>query len=88
MPPEYQVLLRKRARKGWAEVCARDPLGASEVLCFLQTTPERRVPGKVKKLRGKLQGLLQYDVNYSDRVRYWVDRENRIVWVEYAGPHP
>jgi hypothetical protein len=46
------------------------------------------VPGKVKKLKGKLKGLLQYDVNYSDRVWYWVDRENNVVWVEYAGPHP
>jgi len=47
-----------------------------------------RIPGKIKKLRGKLRGLLQYSVNYSDRVQYWVDKEEGIVWVEYAGPHP
>ncbi|MCX6031121.1 MAG: hypothetical protein NT169_17715 [Chloroflexi bacterium] len=88
MPPDYDVRLRKQAAKGWSVVCARDPQGATEALRFLQTTPERRVPGKVKKLKGKLQGLLQYDVNYSDRIQYWVDRESQIVWVEYAGPHP
>ncbi len=88
MPADFDVRLRKQAAKGWSDVCARDPQGAAETLRFLQTTPERRVPGKVKKLKGKLQGLLQYDVNYSDRIQYWVDRENQIVWVEYAGPHP
>jgi mRNA-degrading endonuclease RelE of RelBE toxin-antitoxin system len=88
MSPEYEVRLRKGAREGWHDICARDPHGATETLRFLRTTPERRVPGKVKKLRGKLQGLLQYDVNYSDRVQYWVDTENHIVWVEFAGSHP
>jgi len=87
MSPEYEVRLRKKVRKGWRDVCTRDPQGAAEALRFLRTTPERRVPGKVKKLRGKLKGLLQYDVNYSDRIQYWVDKENNIVWVEYAGSH-
>ena len=88
MSPEYEVRLRKKARKGWQAICTRDPRGAAEMLQFLQRTPERRIPGKTKKLRGKLKGLLQYDVNYSDRVQYWVDKENNIVWVEYAGAHP
>ena len=88
MPPKYEVRLRKTTRKGWQGICARDPQGAQEVLQFLRTTPARRVPGKVKKLKGKLKGLLQYDVNYSDRVQYWLDKENNVVWVEYAGPHP
>jgi len=88
MSPEYEVRLRRKARKGWDDICARDPQGANETLQFLRATPERRVPGKVKKLRGKLEGLLQYDVNYSDRIRYWVDKESNTVWVEYAGHHP
>ena len=88
MSPDYQVRLRKQCQKGWQDICARDPQGAAAVLEFLRTTPERRAPGKVKKLKGKLAGLLQYDVNYSDRVQYWVDKENNIVWVEYAGPDP
>lgn len=88
MPPEYEVRLRKKVRKDWRDVCIRDPQGAAEALRFLRNTPEQRVPGKVKKLRSKLKGLLQYDVNYSDRIQYWVDKENNIVWVEWAGPHP
>ena len=88
MPPEYEVRLRKKTRKGWQGICARDHQGALEALRFFQTTPGRRVSGKVKKLKGKLKGLLQYDVNYRDRVQYWIDKENNIVWVEYAGPHP
>jgi len=31
--------------------------------------------------------LLQYDVNYRDRIQYWIDKESNVVWVEYAGPH-
>lgn len=88
MPREYEVRLRKSAQKGWREICVRDPQGAVETLRFLQSTPEQRVPGKVKKLKGRLRGLLQYDVNYSDRVQYWVDKESGVVWVEYAGAHP
>lgn len=88
MPTTYEIVLRRSAKKGWRDICARDPNAAAETLHFLQNTPEMRIPGKVKKLRGKLRGLLQYDVNYSDRVQYWVDRERGIVWVEYAGPHP
>jgi hypothetical protein len=63
MPPDYQVRLRIKCKKGWQDVCARDPQGAAAALEFLHTTPERRVPGKVKKLKGKLAGLLQYDVS-------------------------
>ena len=88
MSPEFEVQLRKKAGKGWDDILARDPKGAAETLQFLKTSPERRVPGKVKKLKGKLKGLLQYDVNHSDRIQYWVDKENKIVWVEYAGSHP
>ena len=87
MPPEYEIQLRKKTRKGWQNICARDPQGALEALRFLHTTPDRRVPGKVKKLKGKLMGLLQYDVNYRDRIQYWIDKESNVVWVEYAGPH-
>ena len=88
MPTRYEVVLRHSAKKGWRDICALDPNGAAETLHFLQNTPEMRIPGKVKKLRGKLRGLLQYNVNYSDRVQYWVDKERGTVWVEYAGPHP
>ncbi|MBU0567828.1 hypothetical protein KJ693_05065 [bacterium] len=88
MPSKYKVVRRKAVKKGWLDICARDPKGAAEVLQFLETTPELRVPGKVKKLRGRLKGLLQYDVNYKDRVQYWVNKSEGKVMIEYAGPHP
>ncbi len=89
MPAQYKVLLRnKTAQKGWQEICQRDAQGAAQAWQFLTATPETRLPGKVKRLKGKWAGLLQYDVNYSDRLQYWVDQETHTVWVEYAGPHP
>lgn len=89
MSEKYKVVFRnKTAVKGWQEICIRDPKGAAETLMFLENTPELRLPGKVKKLRGKWKGLLQYDVNYGDRIHYWVNKGNATVYVEYAGPHP
>lgn len=88
MLSKYKVVRRKAAKKGWLDICVRDPKGAAEALQFLETTPELRMPGKVKKLKGKFKGLLQYDVNYKDRVQYWVNKSKGIVMVEYAGPHP
>jgi len=32
MPPEYEVRLRKKVKKGWRDVCIRDPQGAAEAL--------------------------------------------------------
>ncbi len=88
MANKFRVMLRKRAVKGWQDLTARNPQGVAEILRFLQTTPELRVPGKVKKLKGKLKGLLQYDVTFSDRIQYWVDKGQSVVWIEYAGSHP
>jgi len=88
VPKTYDVVLRHSARKGWQDICRRDPTGAGEAYQHLHTTPTLRVPGKVKKLRGKWVGLLQYRVNRSDRLQYWVDEEAKVVYVEYAGPHP
>jgi mRNA-degrading endonuclease YafQ of YafQ-DinJ toxin-antitoxin module len=55
---------------------------------FLPNTPLLRVPGKVKKLKGEYAGILQYNVTYSVRVRYFVDEKENIVYVDYIGPHP
>lgn len=88
MQPEYEIVLRRSAKKGWKDICKRDPRGASEVYEHLRRAPTLRAPGKVKKLKGKWAGLLQYRVNQSDRVQYWVDEDAGVVYVEYAGPHP
>jgi hypothetical protein len=36
----------------------------------------------------KWAGLLQYRVNRSDRLQYWVDEGAGVVHVEFAGSHP
>ena len=87
MPKTYEVVLRRSAKKGWQDICRRDPTGTAEAYQHLRP-PVSRVPGKVKKLRGRWAGLLQYRVNRSDHLQYWVDEEVEVVYVEYAGPYP
>ena len=53
-----------------------------------QPTNTRITNGKAKKLKGDLKDLYQYDVSYEDRVRYSVDKGNRIVKVVFAKGHP
>ena len=57
---------------------------------FLKQQPTNTLitNGKIKKLRGALKHLYQYDVSYRDRVRYSVDKEGRIVEVVFAKGHP
>jgi len=73
---------------GWQDICRCDPTGTAEAYRYFRTTPTLRVPGKVKKLRGKWAGLLQHRVNRSGRLQYWVDEDAEVVYVEYAGPYP
>jgi mRNA-degrading endonuclease RelE of RelBE toxin-antitoxin system len=57
---------------------------------FLKQHPTniRITNGKIKKLKGDLKNIYQYDVSYKDRVRYTVDKENRMVKVVFAKGHP
>jgi mRNA-degrading endonuclease RelE of RelBE toxin-antitoxin system len=61
-----------------------------EIRKFLEENPKDRskAPGKVKKLRGRLKRLLQYDITDSDRLWYEVDSNEKAVYIEYIGPHP
>ena len=53
-----------------------------------QPTNTRITDGKVKKLKGDLKHLHQYDVSYKDRIRYSIDKGHRIVRVVFAKGHP
>ncbi len=57
---------------------------------FLLNNPEDRLKsgGKLKKLKGKLAGILQYDITDEARVWYVVDKTSRIVRIRYLGHHP
>jgi hypothetical protein len=74
----------------WQALEATYPDEMAWLKTFLRTQPTntRITNGKCKKLKGDLKHLLQYDVGYSDRVRYSVDKANLEVKVVYAGPHP
>ena len=50
--------------------------------------PTQRIPGKLKELKGRHKGYYQFDINDKDRMIYSVDEANRIVYIEYVGPHP
>lgn len=85
----YEIVLEKRnARKGWQRLKIEFPAQMTRCEEFLKTTPEMRIAGKVKVLRGRLQGLLQYDLTESHRIRYWVQKNPNKVFIEYSGSHP
>jgi len=57
---------------------------------FLKKTPEDRLKsgGKLKKLKGRLKGILQYDITDEARIWYTIDRKQRMVCIKYVGHHP
>jgi len=57
---------------------------------FIQENPEDRIKsgGKLKKLKGKLNGILQYDITYRTRIHYKVGPGEHVVYIEYVGYHP
>jgi len=86
----YEIKFNRKARKGWKKLEENSPEATEKCRLFLTFSPLDRIAssGKLKKLKGKSKEALQYAVTDSARVRYWVDQENYIVNVEYAGPHP
>lgn len=88
---EYQIDLEKKtALHGWQQLEEQFPSAMQRCREFLTKNPINTIKsrGKAKKLKGSLKWLYQYDVTDSDRVWYWVDKQERVVKIEYAGPHP
>lgn len=86
----YAIEVRKKMLDRWRALEDEYPEDMQWFKDFLkqQPTNTRITNGKVKKLRGDLKHLYQYDVSYTDRVRYSIDRGNRIVEVVFAKGHP
>ena len=87
--PTYQVILHRDAAKALPTLPAhiRDAVRA----CFeqvLQSRPLERIPQKTKQRKGRVAGLLQYDLPSGYRLWYHVDQSTHIVSVDYIGPHP
>ena len=89
-PGKYQIKLEKSsAEGGWHSLEEEFPGAMKRCRQFLEEMPTNffMSHGKAKRLKGKLKWLSQYDVTDSARVRYWVDKNDKIVYVEYAGLH-
>jgi mRNA-degrading endonuclease RelE of RelBE toxin-antitoxin system len=87
----YRIRIKNSSvEKGWYALEENYPEAMGRCKTFLQNSPLDRLKsgGKLKKLKGKLSGILQYDITDSLRVRYTVDNRERIVFVEYIGEHP
>jgi mRNA-degrading endonuclease RelE of RelBE toxin-antitoxin system len=86
----YEVRLNNSVLAGWKKLEEYYPEEMKALLVLLRTEPDnlRITNGKTKKLKGRLREYLQYDVSFSDRVRYTINKKRRLVLVEYAGPHP
>jgi mRNA-degrading endonuclease RelE of RelBE toxin-antitoxin system len=84
------LIFKRKALKGWRKLAENSPEAVEKCRLFLMLTPLDRLAsnGKLKKLKGHSDNAMQYDVTDSARVRYWVDQENHVVNIEYAGPHP
>ncbi len=87
---QYKILVENRALEGWKALEEEHPGEMDELKRFLKQYPTNLgvTAGKAKRLRGKLKEYRQYDVTYSERIRYQVDKRTRRVTVAYAGPHP
>lgn len=86
----YTIEVRNKMLERWHALEDEYPDEMQEFKYFLRQHPTNTYAKKerAKKLRGDLKHLYQYDVSYKDRVRYSVDKENRIVKVVFAKGHP
>lgn len=54
----------------------------------LSRTPAKRIPGKLKALKGEHKGFFQFDITRDQRMIYEIDEATKTVYVEYIGKHP
>jgi mRNA-degrading endonuclease YafQ of YafQ-DinJ toxin-antitoxin module len=89
--PQYRIQFKSRAvEKAWQQYEQDFPDAMAACTEFLETSPLDRLQSrnKLKKLKGKLSGILQYDLTFSERIWYKVDASDNTVNIEYIGSHP
>ena len=85
----YQVKLHRDAERALPTLPAHIQAAALEFIeQVLPSTPLIPIPHKTKKLRGRLAGIIQYDLPGGYRLWYRVDEATHTVYVDYIGPHP
>lgn len=90
--PVYRVVIEE---KMWQRVVSTSPPAVrreaerlrDDVLPFAPTDVIA-AGHRLKRLRGKLAGIWQFDLPAFHRLRYTVDGASRTVFVVYIGPHP
>lgn len=85
------MLESNRIKKDWLALETEFPERMDELKRFLRATPtdRRQAIDRLKKLKGNLKGILQYDITKDDaRVWYIVDKKKQLVIIRYAGHHP
>ena len=90
-PSGYRIRIKKRAKKALQPggmSPRRQAIATRFISEHLILDPLKHVPGRTKQLHGRHAGLFQYDIDESYRLHYRVDTSERIVYVEYIGPHP
>jgi len=87
---DYRIVIKRRLKKKWDALKKEAPEAVERTERFLKATPEDRLKagGKLKKLKGRLKGILQYDITDAARVWYKVDRKERVIYIKYVGHHP
>ena len=89
---KYNIVFdNSRVKRAWLSLEKEYPERMADCVEFLKRHPEDRMHaiGILKKLKGKYNGILQYDVTRDDvRVWYRVDRTGKQVIIKYAGHHP
>ena len=89
---KYKIILESSGiQKDWSALKDEFPERMEELNSFLKNNPadRRKALGRLKKLKGRFQGILQYDVTQDDaRVWYKVDKREHHVIIKRAGHHP
>lgn len=89
---KYDIVFQNgRVEQSWYVLAQEFPDRVEGCKNFLKNNPEDRnkAVGILKKLKGKYNGILQYDITKDDaRVWYRVNRKDKLVKVVYAGHHP
>ena len=86
----YRLEIPKKFLNTWRAFEAEIPESMGRCRRFLINSPEDRLRSgaKLKKLKGELAGILQYDITGEARVWYIVDKRSRTVRIRYIGHHP
>jgi mRNA-degrading endonuclease RelE of RelBE toxin-antitoxin system len=87
----FRVRIERDARKAFQPggmSPRRQRTARQFIASHLKTKPLERIPGKVKELRGRYKGIMQFDIDDNYRLLYRVDRESRTVLILYIGTHP